>query len=179
MFRFIKRVRLRIKDVGTISALCQGAETHARQNGEEKPGAEHFLLAAIDLDDGTAKRIFQKFGVNSNAINNAIKKQYADALINVGIDPSAFNSGNPDTEVNPPQHRLYQGKPSVQSMMQELAALRRKDKDTPLLGAHVLQVLASHEVDVVARTLNVLNISKKDLLSAIQDELKQEKLNTA
>jgi hypothetical protein len=45
MFR---RLKLRIRDMSTIKALCLGAERLAGQRGEESPGAEHFF----GVDDG-------------------------------------------------------------------------------------------------------------------------------
>ena len=177
IFTLLRRIRLRIKDVSTISALCQGAEQHALDNGEDKPGAEHFLLAALDLPDGTAKSVFAEFHVDSEAINAAIYKQYNDALTEVGINVDSVKLNESETKLKQRQHILYQGKPSVQTLMQELAALRRQDKDMPLLGAHVLQVLASREVDTVARTLKTLNISKQDMLKVATEELERYRRN--
>ncbi|MGH6647625.1 hypothetical protein [Aquabacterium sp.] len=46
---FIHRLKQRVRDMGTIKSLCLGAEEHAQQDGQDKPGAEHFLLSALDL----------------------------------------------------------------------------------------------------------------------------------
>jgi ClpA/ClpB-like protein len=50
------------------------------------PGAEHLLLAALELPDGTARRAFERVGADPNALRQAIEEQHAEALCAVGID---------------------------------------------------------------------------------------------
>jgi hypothetical protein len=49
------RLRHRLRGVGTLKTLCEAAEQHARRAGQDQPGAEHFVLAALDLPDGSAR----------------------------------------------------------------------------------------------------------------------------
>lgn len=56
--------------------------------------------------------------------------------------------------------------------MKSLHALKKNDKDRPLLGAHVLAVAAEIKHGVVARAFKELNIEPSDLKNAIQHELK-------
>ena len=50
-----KRVMQRLRDMKALSSLMQSAERHARNRGEgDKPSAEHFVLAAIESQDGAA-----------------------------------------------------------------------------------------------------------------------------
>ncbi|MGZ8476106.1 MAG: Clp protease N-terminal domain-containing protein, partial [Candidatus Limnocylindria bacterium] len=44
----------------TIKKLLTDAEVEARAMGEAEPGAEHLLLAALDLPDGSARRAFER-----------------------------------------------------------------------------------------------------------------------
>lgn len=168
---FFNRVNLRLNDIKTIKTLCLGAERYAYKNGEESPGAEHFLLAAVDLSDGTAGRVFEEFGVGTDEIEEAIKNQYHEALEHVGIVPSKIDLESDDPKIAKRTNPFYETKPSAQSMMKELAALRKHDKDTPLLGLHVLEVLSAKELGVVARTLNSLKIDQASLKEAIAKEL--------
>ena len=87
-FNLIKRIIYRFKDMATIKSLCLKAEEYAHKNGEEIPGAEHFLLSAFDLPDGTARRVFQRAGANPDDFEKAVKQQYNEALDSVGIDPT-------------------------------------------------------------------------------------------
>ncbi|MES9926518.1 MAG: Clp protease N-terminal domain-containing protein, partial [Candidatus Thiodiazotropha sp. 6PDIVS] len=75
-----KRILLRFHDMKTIGKLIPGADKEANMVGEEKPGAEHFILAALNLEDGTAKRTFERFEIDSEKFREAIKKQYEEAL---------------------------------------------------------------------------------------------------
>ena len=59
-----KRVKLRLKDIRTIGQLIKGEDKIANIMGEEKPSAEHFLLSALKLPDGSAQRVFDHLQVN-------------------------------------------------------------------------------------------------------------------
>ncbi|MBJ7457247.1 MAG: peptidase, partial [Thermoleophilia bacterium] len=73
--------------IQTLSALLRSAEADALATGEELPGAEHLLLAALDLEDGTARRAFTAVGADAAGLRDAIAGQHADALRAIGIDP--------------------------------------------------------------------------------------------
>ena len=47
----LQRIRQRLQDMRTLRQLFTRAEHHARAQGQPRPGAEHFLLAAIELPD--------------------------------------------------------------------------------------------------------------------------------
>ena len=49
-------LKRRIGEMRTIKTLCTDAERHAHADGAREPGLEHFLLAALDLPDGTLER---------------------------------------------------------------------------------------------------------------------------
>ncbi|HEV7305804.1 Clp protease N-terminal domain-containing protein [Ensifer sp.] len=114
--------------MGTIRLLCERAEANALLDQQREPGAEHFLLASLDLPDGTARLAFEKAGIEPDAQRAAIERQYADALSAVGLRadvpsgaPMAANSG------------LYRAAASGQEIVEQLAANRRDHG--PLLGA--------------------------------------------
>lgn len=163
-----KRLRLRIRDMRTISALFQAADKHAHQNGEDMSGAEHFLLAAIDLPDGTARQTFRHLGVEQDALRAAIAHQYNAALQGVGLDTSHIGDFEPVTS-----NRIFnKSKPSVQNLMKTLADQRSHDKDTPLLSAHVLLAVASMKQGVAARALRIMGIDQDVLHAAAENEIR-------
>ncbi len=45
------RIRLRMADLRTVSKLISGADKEANLSGEEKAGAEHFVLSALKLPE--------------------------------------------------------------------------------------------------------------------------------
>ena len=169
IFSFIKGIKNKIKDAKTISLLCQGAEKYANLNGENKPGAEHFLLSALDLPDGSAKNIFNRLGISADDINEAIKKQHLDALQEIGIDASVIALEMTNDEAITPKLALYDTQPSGQVVMQKLYQ-RNKEGGAPLISAHVVDVISSMEQGIAARAIKVLNIDFVQFKSAIAQE---------
>lgn len=164
-----QRLKQRLRDMGTIKALCEGAERHARQEGQALPGAEHFLLAALDLPDGSARRAFERVKADPAGFRAAIVRQHREALEHAGLDPAAF----PDENEALPPHAgpsLYRAQASGQAVMQGLAELRREDGETPLRGAHVLAVVAAMQQGVAARSLRAMNVDPAALAAAAKAE---------
>ncbi|MCR6499180.1 Clp protease N-terminal domain-containing protein [Shinella sp. CPCC 101442] len=154
-------IKARFGSMGTIRALCERAEHHARQEGQKEPGAEHFLLAALDLPDGTAQRTFEAVGADPANLHQAIERQYADGLKLVGLDPAlAGEFAVPAT----PTQKLYEAAPSGKEVMQKLAEGRAAHR--PLLGAHVVAIVAGMPHGVAARALRVMGIDAEALRAA-------------
>ena len=162
----LKRLKIRINDIKTINQLIPNAETQANAMGEETAGAEHYVLSALELKDGSAKRIFTALDISPQDYHTAINKQYDQALDSIGVDAKTV-SVEPVTN----QKLFPDPHPSGRQLMKSLHALRKKDKDIPLLGAHVLKVAADIKHGVVARAFKALDIKQEDLKNAIQQEL--------
>lgn len=163
----IKRLMLRIRDMKTISKLISGADEQAGLNGEEKPGAEHFVLSALSLEDGSAERVFEKIGTDANKFRDAINQQYSDALSSIGISSEATETTPEPVESNKAVHN---SQPSGQELMKSLYAIKQIDKDRPLLGAHVIGVAAEMERGVVARAFKVMGIDRRQLAKLAKEE---------
>lgn len=156
----------RFHSVRTLSRLCTVAEAHARARGHDAPGAEHFLLAAIDLPEGSARRAFKAVGADPAAVAEAIEQQYRDALQGVGLQvPLPRPSALP-----PPRLGLYRAQPSGQEVLQALAH-SRKAQGGPLLGAHVVAAVALMPQGVAARTLRALGVDAGQLVAAAQAQV--------
>lgn len=152
-------IRSKLDNMSTIKRLCERAETYALQDQQREPGAEHFLLAALDLPDGTARLAFEQAGVEPDALRPAIERQYADALRSIGLKADIV-AGAP----MPANPGVYQTASSGREIMQELAA-SRKDH-SPLLGAHVVGIVAAMPHGVAARALRALVVDPVVLKSA-------------
>ena len=157
------RIKRRLQDVATIKVLCSKAEQHANAEGQQWPGAEHFVLAALELPDGTAAATFRRLHADPARFRLAIQQQYADALASIGVATAAAA-----TPV-PPAEGLYHGKASGQSLMLALAAQDKAGK--PLLGAHVLIAAADAQQGVTARALRAMDITPAGLAEAARAEL--------
>lgn len=154
-------IKTRFQSIGTIKALCEEAERHAREEGQKDAGAEHFLLAAFDLPDGTARQAFAVIDADPTGLRPAIERQYADGLKLVGLDP-ALSGGF--SEPPPTKQKLYNAAPSGQAVMQALAEERRAHR--PLFGAHVVGIVAGMPHGVAARALRVMGIDAAALQAA-------------
>jgi len=162
------RIRLRFQDIKTISKLISGADEQAHINGDEMPGAEHFLLSAFKLPDGSARRVFERAGADPDDFHDAIRKQYNDALNSIGIDEISMES---DPEPVNSTKTFHNAKPSGQAVMKALYALKQDDKDIPLLGAHVVGVVADMEHGVAARALRAMGVDQTHITKAVKEEL--------
>lgn len=163
-----KRIKLRLRDMRTIGKLIPGADEEAHRMGEEEPGAEHFLLSALKLPDGTAQRVFERVGADPEKFQAAIKKQYSNALSAIGIDTTIMEEVPEPITSN---KILHNAKPSGQAVMKELYALKSNDKDTPLLGAHVVDVVARMKYGVAARAFKEMGVDQNTILTALKEEL--------
>lgn len=168
MFQRIKR---NFKDVKTICLLCEHAQQYALRDGEREPGAEHFLLSALDLPDGTARRVFERINAQPTDLQNAIARQYNDALRALGFDTKTASELTETQPLNT-RSRLFRAAPSGQEAMQALAARRKHDVEGPLLGAHVIAVIADMQHGVAARALRAMGIDRDILKLSAEEEIK-------
>lgn len=162
----LDKIRKRIANMGTIKTLCEDAEKHALREDIGKPGAEHFLLAAIDLPDGTAKLAFANLGADASTFREAIQRQYEDALGRIGLDPQALARPSPENATGE-RHGVYSAAASGQEVMQALAADRTRHE--PLLGAHVIIAVVEIEHGVAARAFRAMGIDRAALKRAAED----------
>ena len=163
MFQGLKR---RVSDMGVIRALCLDAEAYARKDGQHEPGAEHFVLAAFDLPDGSARRAFQRAGGAHEQFEAALAAQHAGALRAIGVTV--------DVDLEPaiaePAEGIYEAAASGRELMQTLAARGQSGDRSPLVGAHVVAAVAAMPRGVVARTLRAMNVDREMLrLAAIEE----------
>jgi len=140
-----------VRNIQTLSALLRAAEADAAAAGEELPGAEHLLPAALDLEDGTARRAFAAVGADPARLRDAIAAQHSEALRAIGIDPP------PDTVLAPPAgdppapRRAYRATPSGQAAFHRAIDLQKRTRGSRLLGAHVVTAVAEMEHGTVLR----------------------------
>ena len=161
-----QRIRDHFQSMRTLRQLCTGAERHARAQGHGAPGAEHFLLAALDLPDGSARRVFERLGADPRALQAAIEQQYRDALQGLGLGAAVLPAAAATTAA---PSRIYQAQPSGQELMQALAR-SRKGRAGPLRGAHIVALVAEMPQGVAARTLRALRLDAAELAAAAHAE---------
>jgi hypothetical protein len=189
------KLKQRWQDTRTIMALSLDAEKRALQEGQQHPGAEHYTLAALDLPDGSARRVFARIGADPEAYRAALSNRHATALGAIGLHdaaalaaaaaqatgPGAASAGEPHCataaagsaaageEVKPAI--LFDAQPSGQALMQSLPALQRR-LPAPLCGAHVLLATATMAHSAAGRAFKAIGIDPQALGSAAEAELR-------
>lgn len=162
----LQRLKQRIADMRTIKTLCEAAERHANAMGEREPGAEHFLLAALDLPDGLARRAFVQAGIDPSRLRPGIIAAHGGALAAAGIDPSVLEGDAP----LPPAGGAYRAKGSMETVMRLLAGWPRAPGEA-LTGAHVAAAIASGRHGTAARALRAIGADGAALAAAARAEI--------
>jgi ATP-dependent Clp protease ATP-binding subunit ClpA len=153
MFAKLRRDRA---DLTTMNVLFPAAERIARDDGIDQPGAEHFLLAALDLPDGIAATALRNNGIEAADLQAAITAQHDQALHAIGIaaDDSAINATLPSAER---PKGLYRAQGSLQAAFHHSVALAKAD-NTSLNSGHVLLAVTEPEHGTIARALEHLGL---------------------
>jgi hypothetical protein len=162
----LQRLKQRIADMRTIKALSEGAERHANAMGEPEPGPEHFLLAALDLPDGLARRAFARAGADPSRLRDGIAAAHGAALAAAGADPALLADDAPVRQGT----GVYRAKGSMEAVMRTLAEWPRAAGEA-LTGAHVAAVVASSPQGTAARALKVIGTDAAALAAAARAEI--------
>ena len=163
----LSQMAQRFHDMRTVLALCQEAERQALSAGQAQPGSEHFLLAAIELPDGTAREAFSKISADPAQLRSAITDQYTRALAHVGIVPAVAEAVL--SERSPLARRTLppQAQPSGIELLTRLSERQeRLPKNAPLSGALVVAAVAQERHSVAARALQAMRIDATQLADA-------------
>ncbi|NEE02986.1 Clp protease N-terminal domain-containing protein [Phytoactinopolyspora halotolerans] len=163
------RLRRRTGDMRTIKHLLADAENVAREQGADKPGAEHLVIAALALPDGTARRAFERIGADPDAFGTAVTEQHAEALRDIGIDhdDAALSAQLPEPQ---PAGGVYRSEVSMQQLFQRVTDDVKSDGSS-LVGAHVIRAAARMEYGTTARALDHMGIDRMDLAQAAGAEI--------
>jgi ATP-dependent Clp protease ATP-binding subunit ClpA len=158
-----------VREVRTIDRLLTGAEAQARRLGDDLPGAEHLVLSALELPDGTARAAFARVGADPDAFADAITAQHAAALRAVGISVAA--APVPPVPPEPVRSGPLRTDASCRAAFQEAVRLARSERPSRLRGAHVLLAVAGMEHGTAARALEGMGVARDALAAAARTEL--------
>lgn len=164
----MKRPRA-LTDIATINKLLTGAEAEAQRTGDPLPGAEHLLLSALALPDGTARRAFERVGADPDRFRGAIGSTHDAALRGIGIAADEDIAGSPPS--TRPATGLLRTNASAQQAFQTAVKLAKATKPSRLRGAHVVEAVARMELGTAARALELLGIDRAALGAAAREEL--------
>lgn len=162
-----------VRDVRTIKQLLEGAEAEADRAGEPQAGAEHLLLSALDLPDGSARRAFERVGADPDGVRDAIAAQHADALRGIGVEPPEDEALDAAVAAAPAPKKAgaFRSTASARSAFQEAGALARGQKGVRLAGAHVVIAVAGQRHGTAARALKAMGVEGAALAAAAREEV--------
>lgn len=164
MRSFIAGIRRRLHDVGVIREVLERAEGLARSEGRDRPGAEHLVLAACDLPDGTAARALAAVGTTPDALAAAIRAVHAEALeaVRLHVDEQGLDAALPDGRA--PRGAYHSEVPlqEVFGRARELVAEERSH----LSGAWLLVAAAERHRGTLAQALRRLDVDRAELVAA-------------
>lgn len=163
------KLKTRATAMKTIARLLTQAEEVARNGGAERPGAEHLVIAALQLPDGTAARTLERLGSSAADFSAALVAQEADDLARIGVQAA---SDRIDSELPQPSDPggVYRTEPSAQQLFQTAGDDARRCGGA-LVGAHVLRAAAALEHGSTARALRRMGIDRIELHAAASAEL--------
>jgi ATP-dependent Clp protease ATP-binding subunit ClpA len=160
-----------LDDMRTIKQLLTDAERISREMGQEEPGAEHLLLSAMSLPDGSARRALGSLGVDAERIRAALRDEQADALVAAGMPRERAEALASPTPLGPgAAPMLYGAGPSAREVFQDAGRLARSSKQR-LAGAHVVAAVARLERGTMPRVLERLGVNPEQLADAARAEL--------
>jgi ATP-dependent Clp protease ATP-binding subunit ClpA len=158
-------IRNALADIRTMKALFTAAENEATALGDEQPGAEHLFLAALTLDDASARSALATLGVTTDQVRSAIARVHATALGAIGVDAGTDGMlGRPGSPR--PLTGLYRSTGSAQDLFQRARRLSAVDKPATLRAGHIAIAAAEAEHGTVARLLELLDIDPARLAGA-------------
>ena len=162
-------------DVRFMQSLFPAAEAEAAAMGEKEPGAEHLILASLEFEEGSARRVFDRVGVDPDEFRTAVAAQHAAALRSIAIEEDREGI---ERHLPPPPERpngVYRSAASAREVFPEVVNRVKHDKSR-LSGAYILLAASRMEHGVTARALETMGIDRNDLAAAAEAEV--DALNT-
>ena len=160
-------LRNKIRDIRFMRALFTTAESEARDLGDDLPGAEHLLLAALSLPDDSGRRALATWAGTVDDVRTAARAAHADALRSVGLASSNEDPGEPQVGRTPTGP--FQSSGSAQLVFQRALALSKLERPRALRTAHIVQAVAELEHGTSSRVLARLGIDRAALQAAARD----------
>lgn len=167
--KLVQKIKRRLGDMRTLKDTGLRAELIASEMGEALVGAEHWLLAALELPDGTANLSFSNAGADASLLRAAIAQQYQDALNDIGIDTAqlALSSAGDNTPEKPIV--TFSAQESCKALFAIMADQDRFATESPrFMGATVVHAAAGLERGTVPRSLRAMGIDRQALQKAAE-----------
>ncbi|MYW00526.1 Clp protease N-terminal domain-containing protein [Streptomyces sp. SID3343] len=155
-------LRNAIHDMGAMKLLLTEAEREARALGEESPGPEHLLLAALAAPDASGRDALAASNITVEDVRRSLAETRSAALRSVGIDTDAI----PEVSPGPAPRGPYRATGSANDVFQRAIALAKSARPKKLRTAHVVIAVAELEHGTAARALRNLGVAGPALVAS-------------
>jgi ATP-dependent Clp protease ATP-binding subunit ClpA len=153
-------IKIALEDVAFMSSLFTTAETEAHQLGDEIPGAEHLLLAALAMEDDSAKEAFRSAGIDADALRRAVAAVHDDALRSIGLAAPEIAA------IGRPNRGAFRSSAAAQEVFHSAVAISKSRRPRRLRTADVARAVAELDGGTAARALNSLGVDRQSLIAA-------------
>lgn len=161
-------LRDRIHDMRAMGPLFAAAKREADRTGDELPGAEHLLVAAVAADDDeSGRRALARVGLDVAAVRQAIADQHAEALRSMGV---VVGSHPDEPRSARPRTGPVRTSGAAQTMFRAVVDRVRRERSR-LLGAWFVLVAAETRHGTVARVVDQLAVEPAALAAAARAEI--------
>ena len=147
----------RFESMRAIADLCMRAEAIARRWGVAEPAAEHFILAALEMPDGSAGEAFSALGHDRSSLEDAIREQHTAALTIAGIPQEHVVEG--EVMNGPTDTGLYRAGATGKQLMQILSRQAGGRNSGGFRSVQVLEAAFALRHGVVPRVLKKLGVT--------------------
>ena len=165
-----KRITQRFRDMKALSALMHSAEQHSRKRSQgDKPSAEHFVLAAIDSEDGDARQVFKRLGLDATDFDGALREQYKNTLNAIGIDVDD-DTLQTSENASQPESRIYTATESGTELLRNMAQQKTVNAFS---SADVLRAIDSVPTGPAHRAFIIMGTSAEEITVAANSYAEQ------
>ena len=157
-------------DIRFMQSLFPAAEAEAAALSEKEPGAEHLIMASLEFQEGSARRVFERVGADPDQFRQAVTSQHAASLRSIGIED---DGATVDDQMPPPPEEpnsVYRSASSARQVFPEVVKLVKRDRSR-LSGAYILLVASQMEHGTTARALAMMGVDRRELAAAAQAEV--------
>lgn len=162
----LKRFLARKSDIQALSKVLSKSLAIAQLEGAQYAGAQHLLLAALDMEDGTARRAFEQTGADPDAFAAAVDAQHSAAI------PQLKMPAEPATESVEDRALPAQPKPDATYDAAVRATHKfhnSKGNGGAFSGAYMVAGVASLDDGAAARALTAMGVDAHELTKAALD----------
>lgn len=168
----LRKIQGRKADMTTLSNTLTEAMAIAQRAGAANAGAEHLMMAALAMDDGTARQAFEAIDADPDGFAAAVEAALAAGLPDLEmpepVEHEPVDGRSPVVVDLPlPTTRMTNVDATFESAIKATHYFHNLPEDgRRLCGAYFVAGIASIEHGVAARALSEMEIDAAGLISA-------------